>query len=339
MSHGLQNELESKRMDWRILWEKAKTWHDEGRRFALATVIRTWGSAPRPVGSHMIIDQDGNIEGSVSGGCVEGAVIAAAEDVIASGKSQHLDFNVTSETAWDVGLPCGGRIEILVEPYAPKHVLAEILSQKLTGPSILITDMTSGEFYFCHDDIQIGEQGLADGFDDIPDKSGLYENIFIQHYLEPVKLIVIGAVHISQALVEMAKVMDIPVMVIDPRQTFATKERFPDVKMSHDWPDEALTEIDITRSTAVVTLTHDAKLDDLALEKALNSDAFYIASLGSRKTHAARVGRLEKMGFSEDDIARVHGPAGLNIGGLTPAEIALSILAEMVSLYRKDHIK
>ena len=158
--------------------------------------------------------------------------------------------------------------------------------------------------------------------------------IFTQLLEQPLKLIIIGAVHITQAMVKIAQSLDIGVTVIDPRTTFASAVRFPNIDLCTDWPDEALRDRNITSGTAIVTLTHDPKLDDAALEVALKSDCFYIASLGSRKTHAARVERLTARGFTPEQIARIHGPAGLNLGAKTPAEIALSVLAQMISLYR-----
>lgn len=295
---------------------------------ALATVVETWGSSPRPTGSMMIIDDQGAIEGSVSGGCIEGAVITAAGEIMASAEPKILEFSVSNDQAWDVGLSCGGRIRVLVESLAQKlPFMAQILTA--TGPVILTTDCTTGQTTFALGDNNTGKSRL--------DETG-EQVVFTQILEQPLKLIIIGAVHITQAMVKIAAALDIEVSVIDPRTTFASKVRFPDIDLCTDWPDEALEAREITSGTAIVTLTHDPKLDDAALLVALNSPSFYIASLGSRKTHAARVERLTELAMTDEQIARIHAPAGLDIGAKTPAEIALSVMAQMISIYRNGDI-
>ncbi len=312
--------------DWKPIWQNIKSWHEAGRNIALATVVDTWGSSPRPVGSFMIIDDMGHMEGSVSGGCIEGSVITAAGEVMASGSPQMLDFTISNDQAWDVGLSCGGRVRVLVETIAGKlPFIDKILMAR--GPVILTTD--------CH----TGATGFAQGADNAG-KSRLTEQdgavVFRQILEQPLQMMIIGAVHITQAMVKIAESLDIAVTVIDPRTSFASPDRFQGIDLCTDWPDEALAARQITSGTAIVTLTHDPKLDDPALEVALNSDAFYIASLGSKKTHAARVERLMESGFDAQQIARIHGPAGLAIGAKTPAEIALSVMAQMISVYRRE---
>lgn len=171
-------------------------------------------------------------------------------------------------------------------------------------------------------------------------RSGLIEEGDRQYFLDvhvpPVKLVVIGAVHVGQALAPMAAGLDLSVTIIDPRDAFASPERFPGADLLAEWPDEAMPRIGVDRHTAVVTLTHDPKIDDRALAEALRSDCFYIGSLGSRKSHAQRLERLRAAGFSESDLGRIHGPVGLNIGAVSPAEIAVSILAEIISVLRRD---
>lgn len=310
--------------DWKFIWRKARDWHDQGLQVGLATVVETWGSSPRPVGSHLILNSDGLMEGSISGGCVEGAVMAALEQLMSGGQPHVLDFSVTAEEAWQVGLSCGGRIRVLVENMEEKlrHSEAILTSD---AEQVLVTD------------IAVGTTSLVNNADELV-VSALSEQgaglVFKQLLVQPLELLVIGAVHISQALVSIAKTMGINPTVIDPRTAFAQPSRFTGVELIADWPDEVLEARQLTSGTAIVTLTHDPKLDDAALAVALRSPAFFIASLGSRKTHAARVGRLKGLGFSEDDIARIYGPAGLNIGAKTPPEIALSILSQMVSVYR-----
>ncbi len=297
--------------DWRHIWQTIRDWDSEGRKMALATVVKTWGSSPRPVGSHLVIDADGHMEGSVSGGCVDGVVVTSANECIKTGKGELLKFEVATDQAWEVGLSCGGEVDILVEPLVDIEKKAAFL---LDGDPNQVrelkseTEMTGGEF-------------------------------FTHVYKPALKMIVVGAVHISQALVRMAETLDIDVTLVDPRTAYASEERFPGTKFLTDWPDEALEKIGINSSTAIITLSHDPKLDDPALEIAVKSEAFYIAALGSRKTQKQRRERLSDKGFSDAEIARIHGPAGLDIGALEPAEIALSILSELVSIRRAENIK
>ncbi|MBT5074050.1 MAG: XdhC family protein [Kordiimonadaceae bacterium] len=297
--------------DWRHIWQTIRDWDGEGRKMAMATVVKTWGSSPRPVGSHLVIDADGHMEGSVSGGCVDGVVVTSAHDCINTGKGELLKFEVATDQAWEVGLSCGGEVHILVEP------LTDIKAK-----AALLLDSDPNDRKELRSEIEIGD------------------GEFFTHVYKPaLKMIVVGAVHISQSLVSMARTLDIDVTLVDPRTAYASEERFPGTKFLTDWPDEALETIGINSSTAIVTLSHDPKLDDPALEIAIRSKAFYIAALGSRKTHADRVGRLKDKGFTDAEIARIHGPAGIDIGGLEPAEIALSILAELVAIRRAENIR
>ncbi len=314
--------------DWKPIWQNIKQWHEAGRKLALATVVDTWGSSPRPTGSMMIVDDQGAIEGSVSGGCIEGAVIQAASEVMTSREPRMMEFSVTNDQAWEVGLSCGGRVRVLVEAITEK---LPYMDQILTavGPVILTTDCSTGETIFALGDNNAGKSKLSET------ENGA---IFTQILEQPIKLIVIGAVHITQAMVKIAQTLDIDITVVDPRTTFASADRFPGIDLCTDWPDDALMSREITSGTAIVTLTHDPKLDDAALLVALKSNSFYIASLGSRKTHAARVERLTAQGITAEQIARIHAPAGLGIGAKTPAEIALSVMAQMISTYRNGDI-
>lgn len=299
------------------LFRTAEAWLAGGHAAALATVIGTWGSAPRRVGAHLAIRDDGLFEGSVSGGCVEGDVIAAAADVIASGKAARLDYGVADERAWQAGLACGGRISVLVQPVAaagfPPELLRRVADASASGECVrLVTDFASGE---------------------TRESSG--EGDFVRVYAPPSRLMIVGAVHIAQALAPIAAMLGYQALVVDPRGSFAAAERFAGIDVDTRWPDEALAGWKPNAASAVVTLTHDPKLDDPALLAALRSPAFYIAALGSRKTQAARRERLAAAGFGETDIARVHGPAGLDIGAANPTEIALSIAAQMVAAWRR----
>ncbi|SEJ01115.1 xanthine dehydrogenase accessory factor [Sphingobium sp. AP50] len=290
---------------------KAMEW--QGAPMALATVISTWGSAPRPRGSHMLVHRDGRLEGSISGGCVETDVLQRAAEVIAGRPAHVQTYGVADGDAWEVGLPCGGEIAVLVQPvaehgFAP-HLFARIADESGKGRALtLMTDLVSG---------QTREGEGADGF--------------ANRYDPPRRLLIVGAVQIAQSLVPLAQAIGVTPVVIDPRGRFLTPERFPGVLLDDRWPDEAVAAHHPGESTAVVTLSHDIKIDDPALAAALRAPTGYIAALGSRKSHAARLTRLGAMGFSPDDLARIDGPAGLDIGAIGPAEIALSITAGMVA--------
>lgn len=293
----------------------AQAWRASGDRAAIATVTHTWGSAPRRVGSHMLVRADGLFEGSVSGGCVEGEVIAAGQALAREGGFRRLRFGVANATAWEVGLACGGEIEVLVQALDdsafPPELLDRIATARAEGrPLSLVTDLATGRT----------REGTSGDF--------------VNRYDPRLRLLLAGAVHIAQALVPMAEALGYAVSVVDPRGVFAAGPRFAGVEVDSRWPDEAMAEWKPDSASAVVTLTHDPKLDDPALEAALRSDAFYIAALGSRKTHAARRERLAARGFAPAELDRIRGPAGLPIGAANPAEIALSIAAEMVQAYR-----
>jgi xanthine dehydrogenase accessory factor len=307
-------------------------WTQEGRKVALATVIETWGSAPRPVGSQLVIDEDGAMEGSVSGGCVEGAVVVAAIDAIAAGKSEILEFGVSDDEAFAVGLACGGQIRVLVQPVGNGLTVATLQAladaRDATDPIGLATDLATGTSRI------IAAADAPDRFR--LDRSGLEEDgTFITIQNPPLRMIIVGAVHIAQPLVGMARACGYAPVLIDPRGAFGSEARFPGETIIEDWPDEALAVLRPDARTAIVTLTHDPKLDDPAIMAALRSDVFYLGCLGSTRTHAKRVARLQDAGFTEADIARIHAPVGLDIGGRQPAEIALSIMAQVTQVLRR----
>ena len=305
------------------LIEAAGEWVVAGHRVALAFVVATWGSSPRPVGSVMVVRDDNHVAGSVSGGCVENAVIEAARDSINEDVGRRLDFGVSDDTAWDLGLSCGGKISVLISPIAdtgiPKAALA-----------VLCSDASARRVMRLSLNAENGRLGA-----ELAQHSGravLDQQEAIFHFVQmpPSRLIIIGGGHIAQFLAPMAGLAGYDVSVIDPRAMFLTPARFPDINMICEWPQDALPHIALDAQTALVALTHDPKIDDPALHAALASEAGYIAALGSRRTHAARCDRLGKAGISAADLARVHGPAGLDIGAMTPAEIAVSILAQMI---------
>lgn len=313
--------------------EQALAWVDAGQGAALATVIETWGSAPRRVGAQLVVAGDGAMEGSVSGGCVEGAVVLEAQDVIENGGTRVLEFGVSDGDAFAVGLACGGNIRVLVEPIGdggmPVEMLRELVAARAGRTQIAYEVALDGGTR------HLVRAGHADRFR--MDRSGVTEDgaTFVAIHNPPLRLVVVGGVHIAQHLVSMAQGAGFDPLVIDPREAFGAAARFPQAKVINDWPDDALKAVGIDARTALVLLTHDPKLDDPALEIALKYDVFYIGALGSKRTHAARVERLTTAGFSADEIARIHGPVGLDIGAAGPAEIAVSILAQMIQTLRK----
>jgi xanthine dehydrogenase accessory factor len=331
---------------------EVERWHAEGRPIALATVIRTWGSAPRRVGAKMALSGDGQIAGSVSGGCVEAAVCEAAATVLQTGRPQLLSFGVADETAWQVGLACGGTIEVFVEPYdaglhealgaalkgdAPAAIVTVVRGRDdLVGRKVLVGANVSGSLDdpFRDRAVSAARASLEEGDSrrlEIGDAESPAE-IFIDVLPAPPLLVIVGGVHIAVALTALAKILGFRTIVVDPRRTFGSAERFPGVdRLIHSWPDEALGEIALNASTAVAVLTHDPKLDDPALRAALPSRAFYVGALGSDRAQAKRRQRLLEAGVTETQIARLHAPIGLPLGGRSPEEIALAIMAEIVA--------
>ncbi len=295
---------------------KAKAWYDAGHKVALATVIATWGSAPRRQGAHLAIREDGLFEGSVSGGCVESDVITEAKELLETGSgARTLEYGVADETAWRVGLACGGRIEILVQRLEDDGFSPALIT-------LLEHAATTGEA------ITLATEPATGLTIEAP------EGPFVRPYPPPRRLAIIGAVHIAQSLVPFAQALGIAVTVIDPRGLFAADARFAGLDLDRRWPDEALAEWRPNAASAVVALTHDPKLDDVALAAALRSPAYYIAALGSRKNHGNRRERLAAQGFDSAVLDRIHGPAGLAIGAANPPEIALSIAAQMTAAWR-----
>jgi xanthine dehydrogenase accessory factor len=323
---------------------KAQEWKEAGRDVALATVVNTWGSAPRPVGSHLVIDSEGKFLGSVSGGCVEGDVITEALDVIAMRGRNMLEFGVADETAWRAGLSCGGRIRVYVQSIDANRagLLAAFNAERaMRRPCVLVFDIASGKQRLVRaadagSDPMTGilEEWLQTGRSGIVEWGG--KELFLRVETPPVRLIVIGAVHVSQMLAPIASLAGFDMIIVDPRNAFATPERFPGVPLVAEWPEVALPSLHLDHYTAMVLLTHDPRIDDQGLMEALRADCFYIGALGSRKTHANRLERMRAEGFSEAVLKRIHAPVGLDIGAVSPAEIAVSIAGEIIAdLHRK----
>ncbi|WP_298090820.1 XdhC family protein [uncultured Sphingomonas sp.] len=293
----------------------ARAW--KGEPMAIATVVSTWGSAPRPRGSHMIVHADGRFEGSVSGGCVESDILQTAAEVIAGAPFQVKRYGIADAAAWEVGLPCGGEIAVMVQPVSAEgfdpELFDRIAEAREDGRSLTVTtDLATG-----HADLRPVETG----------------EIFANRYDPPRRLLIVGAVQIAQSLAALAATLGIATVVIDPRGRFLTEERFPGVTLDDRWPDEAIAAWRPGPATAVVTLSHDIKIDDPALIAALASDAAYVGALGSRRSHAARRERLAAAGVAPDAIDRIDGPVGIDIGAIGPSEIALSIAAAMVGAF------
>lgn len=313
--------------------EQALAWAETGQGAALATVIETWGSAPRRVGAQLVVSGTGDMQGSVSGGCVEGAVVVEALEALQDGGTRVLEYGVSDGDAFAVGLACGGNIRILVEPIGdggmPLVMLRDLVAARARRRAVAYEIALDGSSR------QLVEGQHADRFR--RDQSGISEDgaTFVAIHNPPLRLIVVGGVHIAQHLVGMARATGFDPIVVDPRAAFGSQARFPDAKVVNEWPDEALDALDLDARCAVVLLTHDPKLDDPAIQCALRSDAFYIGALGSKRTHAARVARLADAGFDAAAIGRICGPVGLNIGAAGPAEIAVSILAQMIQTLRQ----
>lgn len=292
----------------------------KGAPLALATVVSTWGSAPRPRGSHMIVHADGRFEGSVSGGCVESDILATAAEVIAGAPFQLKNYGVADAAAWEVGLPCGGEISVLVQPVSAEGFDPELFDR-------IAEAQAAGKALAVSTDLASGQSSLRP----------LEGAAFVNRYDPPRRLFIVGAVQIAQALAGLARQLGIQVTIIDPRARFLTEERFPGVTLDDRWPDEAIEALDPGPASAVVTLSHDTKIDDPALVAALARPTAYVGALGSRRSHAARRERLAAAGVAETDIDRIDAPVGLDIGAIGPAEIALSIAAAMVGAFnRKD---
>lgn len=316
--------------------EIALDWHLAGQGAALATVMATWGAAPRRVGSQMVVSADGAVMGSVSGGCVEGDVILSAQDALRDGQPRILEYGISDDTAFAQGLACGGKLQVLVEPigaqppaFAPELLAALVRARAARQAVACRTQPDSWQrSLLAADDPTVAARLRAD-------LSGLDEDgALITLHNPPLRLFIVGAVHIAQALVPMARLAGYDVVVIDPRTAFASARRFPDVTLLHDWPDDALRAQHPDMRSALVTLSHDPKLDDPAILAALGTEAFYIGCLGSRRTHEKRLDRLRAAGMSDTALARIHAPVGLDLGAATPAEIAVATLAQITLALR-----
>ncbi len=319
-------------------------WLAKGERVALCTVISTWGSAPRQAGAVMAVSESGGLVGSVSGGCVEGAVLTASQQIIRSGKSELLHFGVQDDTAWEVGLACGGEIDVFVQPLDPA-LFAALLPRLKADQAMTLSTVISG--------VHIGAQTLADESGQVLAQHGVAPaaqavrlagvvnsadgDVFHNPLAASPTLLIIGASHVTAALVNIAHLMEFRTIIIDPRKAFMSEERFAHAhKLVPVWPQAAFQELGLAATTAVACLSHDPKIDEPALLQALRSPAFYVGALGSRRVQAQRRERLLKAGLTEQELERLHAPIGLAIKAKTPEEIALSIMAEIIQNYRAE---
>ncbi|MEL7048470.1 MAG: XdhC family protein [Pseudomonadota bacterium] len=317
-----------------------------GQAVALATVVTTWGSAPVPVGAQMVVIGETDFQGSVSGGCVENEVILTALEVLSNGIPAQLDFGVEHETAWSVGLPCGGQISVFVERLTPDGdadlvaALGDAIAQRrVVGWQ---TSLSSGRRSFT-----IGTSAAR-----VPDGSTAVmatgpvgfsqadgEDVFRYDVRPAPRLLVVGATHTAQVLAQLAMATGYSCAIIDPREAYANPSRFPQdqfagVELLQEWPEDALPRLGLEPFTGVAVLAHVADIDDPALKCVVGSPVSYIGALGSHRNHAKRRTRLLSQGMSAEDFERIRCPIGLDIGAATPAEIALSVMAEFVLVTR-----
>lgn len=344
----------------REIIDQITPWYESGSAFAVATVTRTWSSAPRPVGAAMAVSLAGEVIGSVSGGCVEGAIHEAALEVLQTGQPMSVTYGVSDENAFAVGLTCGGTIELFIQIIDKKNFpeFHQIASAIKEHRGIAIATLISGAAHIGARMIfdagqsygSLGSGGLdfsvsedGRGFLDLghtrtlmlgPDGERMQDEvaIFIESYAPAPHMIVFGAIDFASAVVRVGKFLGYHVTVCDARELFTTKKRFPDAdEVIVDWPHRYLAKVDVDERTVICVLTHDPKFDVPVLEIALRSKARYIGAMGSRRTHENRLKRLRKIGMSESELSRLRSPIGLDIGPRTPEETAISIAAEIIA--------
>lgn len=306
-------------VDLQVL-RSARDWVNGGRRVVMATVIKTWGSAPRPIGALTAIRDDGMVVGSVSGGCIEDDLIdLVKKGELARDKPATTRYGITAEEAKRFGLPCGGTLELVLEPLTRESELDEVLAR------IERHELVSRRLEMKTGRVMIGS---AQPTDQLAFDGATLTTVHGPRW----RLLIIGAGQLSVYLAQMAQALDYQVTICDPREEYSTGWNVPGTRFKRGMPDDVVTEANLDGHSAVVTLTHDPKLDDMALLEALKSPAFYVGAIGSRKNNDARRKRLAEFDLSQEEIARLHGPVGLKIGSKTPPEIAIAILAEMTAI-------
>ena len=319
-------------------------WWREGKRVALARVIQTWGSSPRPIGSCMFISSDGEMLGSVSGGCVEGAVVKESKLILESGQAKRLHYGVSDDDAWAVGLSCGGKLDVFIQPWNDDHIVKELTYRLENNEGCtLVTKLSDGNatnmlfFDWRSEGTEISDElelKVRESYwQRVTRIIAQPEGDYFTHIFPPrSKMLIIGAAHITADLVKLAHAFDFETTVIDPRKSFAEKTTFPvpPDKIIQAYPSEVLHEIKIDAYTYAVILSHDPKIDDDALKILLRSDVVYIGALGSRKNHEKRCKRLQEAGFSETEIGCINSPIGVDINAQGAKEIALSIMGAVI---------
>ena len=305
--------------DYQVL-QSAISWLQDGKRVALATVVQTWGSSPRPVGSWLAIREDGQVVGSVSGGCVEDDLIRRVQTEILTRTSPELvKYGVSKDEAVRFGLPCGGTLQLLVEP-RPELAILEAIMSGIKKRSIVLREV----------DVLTGQSTLSIG-----NRSTQFQfsNEKMQTIYGPRwRMFIIGAGQLSLCLASFALTSDFDITIIDPREEYAEGIGSEGIQFIQGMPDDVMQELGVDSHTAIVALTHDPKIDDLALIDALQSEAFYVGALGSHTNTQKRKERLREFNLSTEQLERLHGPVGLAIGALTPPEIAVSIIAEVIAV-------
>jgi xanthine dehydrogenase accessory factor len=316
----------------REILSELERWRSQGDRIAMARVVATRRSAPRPIGSKLIISERGELAGSVSGGCVESEVVEAAREVLAGGEAQLLTYGISDDLALSVGLPCGGEIDVWVDEPDPELLdrLAEIAREERRA--VFFVDLDDGTERLVSDgDNDVADELIRAGHSKIVELHG--RRLFADVFGPPPRLLVYGAVDTADALCAAARGIGWHTIVADARGRFATRERLPHAnEIVVAWPEETLAQVEPDHATAIVVLTHDDKFDVPMLVGALASEAFYVGALGSRRNQERRRERLLEAGVDESALERISGPAGLDIGAHTPAETALSMLAEILAV-------
>jgi xanthine dehydrogenase accessory factor len=322
-----------------------RRWLARGEKIALATVIATRRSAPRPIGAKLGVSEGGELAGSVSGGCVENEVYGLAREALAGGPPQLADYGISDELGLEVGLPCGGEIEVFVDEYE-RPLLERLLTAAENEEPAVLYEIVSGEGAGAKSLVFENGETLGDGLSDLPvsvdellrrGRSVLVEEngrkVFCDVFGRRPRLVVFGAVDTAEHLCAAAAALGWRTFVVDARGKLATRERIPSAdELMVSWPEEALQEIQPDHSTAIVVLTHEDRFDVPALQGALATDAYYVGALGSRRNQERRRERLLAEGLDEEAIDRIAGPSGLDLGAITPAETAVSILAEILAV-------
>ena len=345
----------------RELLDMVREWQSDGAALGRAVVVRTFGSAPRPEGASLVVTADGRLAGSVSGGCVEGAAFEEIQAARAAGVSRVIRYGISDEQAWDVGLACGGTIDVLVEPYLRPEVVAAAdrragsvvaipLPADAPGPEFGPHPPGSGERPGAS--LTVAEDGTLAGSTGMPEADAAISaaartllarggsatvtaagrQFFLEGYPAAQRLVIVGAVQVAMPLARIARELGYTTVVVDGRAAFATAEQFPDVdRLVVGWPDEVADEIGLGPPDAVAVLTHDVKFDEPAIVEGLRRGCRYVGAVGSRKTQADRRARLRAAGVTDAELTRLRGPIGLDLGGRAPAETALAIMAEVVA--------